>query len=79
MVFCIMGLDFTEIFLISSQVLQYRMLSEYGVEIQLEPLGYSVARWVMAGWPAIEKCGKLYNCATVKDWVRNTLKPIFPL
>ncbi|KAI5066145.1 hypothetical protein GOP47_0018769 [Adiantum capillus-veneris] len=50
------------------EVLQYRMSSEYGVEVQLEPLGYSVARWVTGGWPAIQKAGKLYNCATVKDW-----------
>ncbi|KAH7432560.1 hypothetical protein KP509_07G027900 [Ceratopteris richardii] len=50
------------------EVLQYRMLSEYGVEVQLEPLGYSVARWVTGGWPALQRVGKLYNCATVKDW-----------
>ncbi|MCO5578799.1 hypothetical protein L7F22_032645 [Adiantum nelumboides] len=50
------------------EVLQYRMSSEYGVEVQLEPLGYSVARWVTGGWPSIQKAGKLYNCATVKDW-----------
>lgn len=49
------------------------MMSEYGVEVQLEPLGYSIARWVSGGWPAIEKAGKLYNCATVKDWVGNIL------
>ena len=54
------------------------MLSEYGVEIQLEPLGYSVARWVMDGWSAIEKSGKLYNCATVKDWVRSLRSSLFP-
>ncbi len=28
------------------QVVQYRMQSEYGVETQLEPLSFSVARWV---------------------------------
>ena len=68
----------TNIRVVLSQVLQYRMLSEYGVEIQLEPLGYTVARWVMAGWSAIEKSGKLYNCATVKDWVRSLPSSLFP-
>eukprot|EP00897_Mesotaenium_endlicherianum_P005399 jgi/Mesen1/4888/ME000244S04066 len=49
------------------QVVQYRMQSEYGVETTLEPLGYCVARWVAGGWPALDKVGRLYNCATVKD------------
>ena len=53
------------------QVFQHRMMTEYNVEVQLEPLGYSTARWVAGGWPAVEKAGKLYNCATVKDWVRS--------
>lgn len=50
------------------EVFQHRMMTEYNVEVQLEPLGYSTARWVAGGWPAVEKAGKLYNCATVKDW-----------
>ena len=52
------------------QVVQYRMQSEYGVETQLEPLSFSVARWVTGGWPALEKVGRIYNCVTVKDQVR---------
>ncbi|KAL3693257.1 hypothetical protein R1sor_006908 [Riccia sorocarpa] len=56
------------------EVVQYRMQAEYGVETTLEPLGYSVARWVTGGWAALEKVGKLYNCATVKDqWGRPVL------
>ncbi|CAM6105958.1 unnamed protein product [Calypogeia fissa] len=56
------------------EVVQYRMASEYNVETQLEPLGYSVARWVAGGWPALDKVGRLYNCATVKDqWGRPVL------
>ncbi len=55
------------------QVVQYRMQSEYGVETQLEPLSFSVARWVTGGWPAIEKVGRIYSCATVKDQVREFL------
>lgn len=45
------------------------MQSEYGVETQLEPLSFSVARWVANGWPALEKVGRIYNCSTVKDRV----------
>ncbi|BBN11680.1 peptide chain release factor 3 [Marchantia polymorpha subsp. ruderalis] len=56
------------------EVVQYRMQAEYGVETNLEPIGYSVARWVTGGWPALEGVGKLYNCATVKDqWGRPVL------
>jgi peptide chain release factor 3 len=37
-------------------------------------LGYSVARWVLDGWPALEKAGKLFNTMVVKDnWERPVL------
>jgi peptide chain release factor 3 len=40
----------------------------------LEPLGYSVARWVLDGWPALEKAGRLFNTMVVKDnWDRPVL------
>lgn len=56
------------------EVVQYRMQAEYGVETQLEPLGFSVARWVTDGWPALEKVGRIFNCSTVKDqWGRPVL------
>lgn len=55
-------------------VVQFRMLSEYGVETQVELLPYSVARWVKNGWDAVEKAGRLFNCITVKDnWNRPVL------
>lgn len=55
-------------------VVQFRMLSEYGVETQVELLPYSVARWVKNGWSAVEKAGRLFNCITVKDnWNRPVL------
>jgi peptide chain release factor 3 len=55
-------------------VVQFRMLSEYGVETQVELLPYSVARWVRNGWEAVEKAGRLFNCITVKDnWNRPVL------
>ena len=31
------------------EVVQYRLESEYNVESRLEPLGYSVARWIKGG------------------------------
>ncbi len=56
------------------EVVQFRLLSEYGVETQLEPLGYSLARWVAGGWPALEKAGRVFNTMTVKDnWERPVL------
>jgi peptide chain release factor 3 len=56
------------------EVVQFRLLTEYGVETQLEPLGYSLARWVAGGWPALEKAGRIFNTLTVKDnWERPVL------
>ncbi|HAC63666.1 MAG TPA: peptide chain release factor 3 [Cyanothece sp. UBA12306] len=56
------------------EVVQFRMLSEYGVETRLEPLPYSVARWVTGGWSALEKAGRIFNTITVKDnWDRPVL------
>ncbi|MDY7048727.1 MAG: peptide chain release factor 3 [Microcystis panniformis WG22] len=56
------------------EVVQFRLLSEYGVETTLEPLAYSLARWVAGGWAALEKAGKLFNTLTVKDyWGRPVL------
>jgi peptide chain release factor 3 len=49
------------------EVVQFRLLNEYGVETRIEPLGYSVARWVTGGWEALEKVGRLFNTMTVKD------------
>ncbi|PSB01829.1 peptide chain release factor 3 [Merismopedia glauca] len=49
------------------EVVQFRLLNEYGVETRIEPLGYSVARWVTDGWEALEKVGRLFNTMTVKD------------
>ncbi|MFE4105111.1 peptide chain release factor 3 [Almyronema epifaneia] len=56
------------------EVVQFRLKNEYNVETLLEPLGYSVARWVDGGWEALEKAGRLFNTATVKDsWGRPVL------
>lgn len=53
------------------EVVQFRLLQEYGVETKLEPLGYSVARWVANGWEALDKTGKIFNTMIVKDsWDR---------
>lgn len=53
------------------EVVQFRLLNEYGVETNLEPLPYSLARWVTNGWEALTKTGKIFNTMTVKDlWGR---------
>ena len=56
------------------EVVQFRLQNEYGVETLLEMLPYSVARWVVEGWPALEKVGRLFNTVVVKDlWQRPVL------
>lgn len=56
------------------EVVQFRLQNEYNVETRLEPLPYSVARWVDGGWDALEKAGRLFNTVTVKDsWGRPVL------
>ena len=56
------------------EVVQFRLLSEYGVETNLEPLPYSLARWVKGGWKALEKAGRIFNTNIVKDnWGRPVL------
>ena len=55
-------------------VVQFRLTNEYGVETQLEPLPYRVARWVMGGWDVVEEMGRLFNTTVVKDiWERPVL------
>jgi peptide chain release factor 3 len=56
------------------EVVQFRLLNEYGVETVLDSLPYSTARWVVEGWPALEAVGRIFNAATVKDsWNRPVL------
>ncbi|MEO1003011.1 MAG: peptide chain release factor 3 [Cyanobacteria bacterium J06638_7] len=56
------------------EVVQYRLEHEYGVATRLEPLGFTVARWVAGGWPALDQVGRIFNCKTVRDaWNRPVL------
>ncbi len=56
------------------EVVQFRLLNEYGVETRLDPLPYTVARWVLDGWEALERAGRIFNAVTVKDtWGRPVL------
>ena len=56
------------------EVVQYRLENEYGVPTRLEPLGFTVARWVSGGWEALEAVGRVFNCKTVRDaWDRPVL------
>ena len=59
------------------EVVAYRLQNEYNVECTMEPLGYTSARWVGGGWPAVEKAdqaGKLFGVYIVQDrWDRPVL------
>nr|B8HY03.1 RecName: Full=Peptide chain release factor 3; Short=RF-3 [Cyanothece sp. PCC 7425] len=56
------------------EVVQFRLQNEYGVETRIELLPYTVARWVVEGWPALEAVGRIFNAVTVKDsWGRPVL------
>ncbi len=56
------------------EVVQYRMQVEYNVETRLEPLGFALARWILAGWEVVDKLGSLYNSDIFKDsWDRPVL------
>lgn len=37
------------------------------MDTTLEPLQYSVARWVPGGWPAVEAAGRMFNTTVMKD------------
>jgi len=55
-------------------VVQSRLLNEYSAESTLEPLPYTIARWVTNGWEAVEKAEPLYNVFVAKDrWERPVL------
>ncbi|MGL4622067.1 MAG: EF-Tu/IF-2/RF-3 family GTPase, partial [Chroococcidiopsis sp.] len=49
------------------EVVQFRLQNEYGVETLLDLLPYTVTRWVVDGWEALEKVGRIFNTMTVKD------------
>ena len=59
------------------EVVQARLENEYNVESILEPLSYSLARWVDGGWEAVDKAdadGKLFGIMVVQDrWKRPVL------
>ena len=47
------------------------MAAEYGVEVRLETLPFSCARWAMAGWAAVDAEdaeGKLYGVSQLEDY-----------
>ena len=58
-------------------VVQYRLLNEYGVDSKVEPLDYTIARWANGGWAAVERAdaeGKLFGVYIVQDrWRRPVL------
>lgn len=59
------------------EVVQARLKSEYGVDSDLEPIGYNLCRWADGGWDAVDKAdkdGKLFGIMIVQDrWRRPVL------
>jgi len=56
------------------EVVKFRLENEYGVETLIEPLPYTVARWVEDGWEKLDSLGRLFNTLVVKDnWGRPVL------
>ncbi|KAJ1402929.1 hypothetical protein B484DRAFT_414026 [Ochromonadaceae sp. CCMP2298] len=59
------------------EVVTYRLKAEYGVESSMEPLGYTMARWVGGGWEAVKRAeadGKLFGVYICQDrWERPVL------
>ena len=59
------------------EVVQARLKTEYNVDSDLEPIGYTLARWADGGWDAVDKAdadGKLFGIMIVQDrWQRPVL------
>ena len=59
------------------EVVQARLKSEYGVDSELEPINYTLARWADGGWEAVDKAdkdGKLFGILILQDrWKRPVL------
>ena len=56
------------------EVVKFRLENEYGVETLIDPLPYTVARWVEDGWEKLDSLGRLFNTLVVKDnWGRPVL------
>jgi peptide chain release factor 3 len=59
------------------EVVQARLTNEYNVESTMEPISYTLARWVEGGWEAVDKAdaaGKLFGIMIVQDrWKRPVL------
>ena len=59
------------------EVVQARLKSEYNVDSDLEPIGYTLARWADGGWDAVDRANedaKLFGIMVVQDrWERPVL------
>ena len=52
------------------EVVKARMMSEYGVDVKLEAMPFTCARWAMAGWDAVDEADKdsqLYGVSQLED------------
>ena len=59
------------------EVVQARLKSEYGVDSDMEPIPFTLARWGDGGWDAVDKAdkdGKLFGLMILQDrWKRPVL------
>eukprot|EP00970_Alexandrium_tamarense_P011703 scaffold2566_cov125-Alexandrium_tamarense.AAC.6 len=59
------------------EVVQARLKSEYGVDSDMEPIPFTLARWADGGWDAVDKAdkdGKLFGLMILQDrWKRPVL------
>lgn len=49
------------------EVVQFHLAQEYSAETRLNPLPYSVARWEVDSWEALQKASRLFNAFATKD------------
>jgi len=59
------------------EVVEARLKNEYGVDSDMEAIGYTLARWADGGWEAVDRAdkeGKLFGIMIVQDqWGRPVL------
>ena len=52
------------------EVVQARLINEYNVQSDLEPISFTMTRWADRGWDAVNKAdadGKIFGIMVVQD------------
>jgi peptide chain release factor 3 len=50
------------------EVVQFRLAAEYGTETVIEPLPFTIARWVTGGWEEFDKEKLSAQILIAEDW-----------